>query len=96
MMNEYREFLHQWTFLIGGLSVVLLYLIKWYSRPKKSPPGPYGLPVLGYLPFFIKNPEQTACKLSKKYGPIISIRLGTEDVVLLNDFDSIRKVFTQH
>ena len=81
-----------WTWLVGALVVFILFLINWYRRPNKFPPGPRGIPVLGYLPFIGNKPHETAVKLSKKYGPILSMRLGFEDHLFLNDFDSIHKV----
>ena len=79
-----------WAFVV--LSTVVLFLINWYRRPKKFPPGPRGFPLVGYLPFLGKTPERTVDKLSKKYGKIMSVRMGFEDAVFLNDFDSINKV----
>ena len=36
--------------------------------------------------------EQTAYHLSKKLGNILTIRMGSDDVVFLNDYESIYKV----
>ena len=80
------------TWIIGTISIVLLYLINWYKRSNKFPPGPRGIPIFGYIPFIGSKPYETAAKLSKKYGPILSIRFGLEDQVFLNDFESIHKV----
>ena len=78
--------------LIGAISFVVLYFVNWYHRPNKFPPGPRGIPFLGYLPFLGKNSAKTAYELSKQYGSIMSIRLGNIDQVFLNAFDSVHKV----
>ena len=83
-----------WAWIIGTISIVFLYLINWYKRPNKFPPGPRGIPIFGYLPFIGNKPHKTVLKLSKKYGPILSIRFGLEDHLFLNDFESIHKVST--
>ena len=75
--------------------VVVLYLIYWYRRPQNCPPGPRGIPSLGYLPFMGDFPEKTLFKLSEKYGKIFTIRMGAEDVIILNDYDSIHAVSTK-
>ena len=72
-------------------AVVILYLIYWYQRPSKFPPGPRGIPFLGYLPAY-KSLEPTVYKLSKNFGRIMSVRIGVDDVVFLNDYETINKV----
>ena len=78
----------QWSHFIVGVSILLLSLVYWYRRPNKFPPGPRGVPILGYLPFLDKLPESTVLRLSQKYGKILSVRLGSQDVVFLNDYAS--------
>ena len=80
------------TLIAGCAFTVLIYLISWCRRPHRFPPGPRGVPLLGYIPFIKTRLEQTAFNLSQKYGPVISIRLGTEDHIVLNDYDSIHQV----
>ncbi|KAH6937193.1 hypothetical protein HPB50_025839 [Hyalomma asiaticum] len=58
---------------------------------KRTPPGPGGVPVLGYLPFLRTPYYVTFLELSKQYGPIIMIRLGCKDVLVLNDLTSIKE-----
>ncbi|CAK8692689.1 unnamed protein product [Clavelina lepadiformis] len=66
-------------------------MYSWYSKCSRvnSPPGPWGIPLLGILPFLGKYPERTLRKYSETYGPIISVRMATMDTVVLNDYDSI-------
>ncbi|KAH6937189.1 hypothetical protein HPB50_025835 [Hyalomma asiaticum] len=64
------------------------------QKEKRLPPGPRGVPILGYLPFIWKPFHVVFNDLSKKYGAVIRLRLGCRDVVVLNDLDSIRKGMT--
>ncbi|XP_076814663.1 cytochrome P450 2U1-like [Clavelina lepadiformis] len=73
--------------------VLLLLTYYWYQRPNKFPSGPRGLPVIGVAPFQGKHPYKTYMKWSKEYGPILSVRLGRNDAVILNDYDSVQQAF---
>ena len=83
------NFFSAWSLFATAL---MLYLYYWYKRPKHFPPGPRGIPLLGVLPFLGKYPEKVIKQWSKKYGSIMSVRFGPQDMIILNDFDSIQKV----
>lgn len=80
------------TIVLGGVLALKGFASKYKSGKKKLwPPGPRGLPVVGYLPF-IRRPYHIAFKkLSDRYGPVVRVRLGCKDVVVLNDLESIRE-----
>lgn len=59
------------------------------------PPGPMGLPFLGYLPFVGNEIHLTLTSLSERYGPIYQIFLGGIRVVVLNDAALVRQAFKQ-
>ena len=88
-MLEISNFFSTWSLIVTGL---LLYLYSWYRRPKRFPPGPRGVPLLGVIPFVGKYPEKVIKQWSRKYGPIMSVRFGPQDMIVLNDFESIQKV----
>ncbi|CAN7995742.1 unnamed protein product, partial [Ixodes hexagonus] len=78
--------------LVVTLVVTVLCFNKWTYAPNKSlPPGPRGIPVLGYLPFLGSSLQVTFKKLADTYGPIVRVRLGSKDVVVLNDLDTIKE-----
>jgi len=81
------------TSIAAGVFVSLL-LCYWYHRPKNFPPGPRGLPLLGVIPFLGRYFERSAKKWSETYGPVLSLRMGREDFVVLNDYESIYEVST--
>ena len=80
------------------LSVFLTakYLARLYDRRGLPfPPGPYGIPFFGFLPFLGHNFHFTLTRLSKWYGPIYQIYLGTNRIVIINDHKIIREAFRQ-
>jgi len=78
------------TLLVGFVTFLLVYF--WYRRGNKAPPGPRGVPILGVIPWIGKIPAKTMRKWSKKYGPVMSVRLGLKDWVVLNDYETIQEV----
>ena len=69
----------------------ILVLLQFYS---KLPPGPWGLPVLGYLPFISPvKPHETISKLVEKYGKVFSMQMGQVLCIVLADVEIIRTVF---
>ncbi|XP_076824768.1 cytochrome P450 2J6-like [Clavelina lepadiformis] len=78
------------------ISLFILFLLcYWHRRPKKFPPGPRGIPFLGVIPFVGAFPERAFAKWSKMYGPVLSVRMGREDWVILNDFQSLNQAFVK-
>lgn len=61
----------------------------------RLPPGPKGLPFVGYLPFVSNEIHLTLTSLSDRYGPIYQIFLGGIRVVVLNDASLVRQAFKQ-
>lgn len=67
-----------------ALIIVQLFKRLWIIF--KLPPGPYGLPFVGYLPFLNENKTEHYIKLGKKYGSPFSIHLGKYDFIIINDW----------
>lgn len=76
--------------LIGVLAAFYIYSSK--LKEKKFPPGPTGVPFLGYLPFVGNNTTRTFMRIGKKYGPIFSLNMGDQNWVVLNSYDVIHEV----
>jgi len=80
------------TFLLVVIISAVFWL--WWRKPHPNfPPGPRGVPLFGIFPWVGKYPERVLKKWSQKqYGPVMSARLGMEDVVVLNTFEAIQQV----
>ncbi|XP_072749452.1 cytochrome P450 18a1 [Anoplolepis gracilipes] len=79
---------------LACLSVFLvIQFIQWLMYIRSLPPGPWGIPYLGYIPFIKPKLYQQYDELAKKYGPIFSTRQGNQLIVVLSDANIIRKAF---
>ena len=72
-----------------GVTVFLCILVsvrRYYSNLCKFniPPGPWGLPVVGYLPFLGQQPQETLLRLRYKYGDVYSLQLGSIPTIVVN------------
>ncbi|GFU14633.1 cytochrome P450 2J5 [Trichonephila clavipes] len=62
----------------------------------KLPPGPSGLPFLGYYPFLSSEPEKDYTRMGKIYGDIFSFRsLGGNLIVVVNSVKLIKEVLVK-
>lgn len=77
-------------------SVVLLIVrkcVQWLRQIRSMPPGPWGLPFVGCLPFIKSELHLHFFDLAKKYGSVFSTRLGSQLVVVISDPRIIRETF---
>ncbi|KAL2098653.1 hypothetical protein ACEWY4_005133 [Coilia grayii] len=65
-------------------------------RLKRRLPGPFAWPVVGNAMQLGQMPHITFSKLAKKYGNVYQIRLGSNDIVVLNGDAAIRQALIQH
>ncbi|KAM7312799.1 putative cytochrome P450 [Ixodes scapularis] len=86
----------EWSSLVPLLAITAA--IIWYiyqsQDNSKLPPGPKGVPLLGYIPFLGKNHHLKFAELAKVYGPIVRFKYGMVNVVVLNDYASVKKWLT--
>ncbi|KAH8300581.1 hypothetical protein KR044_009590 [Drosophila immigrans] len=62
----------------------------------RTPPGPWGLPLLGYLPFLDKKaPHKSLQALAKRFGGIYQLSMGSVRTVVLADAALVRE-FLRH
>ncbi|KAM3321997.1 ferruginol synthase-like [Capsicum chacoense] len=63
---------------------VLFYKLTSHKEESRLPPGPRGLPIVGFLPFLRPNLHHQLTELSQQYGPIYKFWLGSRLCVVLN------------
>ncbi|EOA40169.1 hypothetical protein CARUB_v10008885mg [Capsella rubella] len=66
------------------------------SQVSKSPPGPPRLPIIGNIHLVGKNPHHSFTNLSKTYGPVMSLKFGSLNTVVIASRDAAREVLRTH
>ncbi|RDX58155.1 Flavonoid 3',5'-hydroxylase 2, partial [Mucuna pruriens] len=70
------------------VSILIFFITRFSLRSlfknhgRKLPPGPRGWPVVGALPLMGSMPHVTLAKMAKKYGPVMSLKMGTNTMVV--------------
>ncbi|KAM6201588.1 cytochrome P450 1A1 [Rhynchocyon petersi] len=85
------------------LAAFVFCLVLWMVRawkpqvPKglKSPPGPWGWPLIGHMLALGKYPHLTLTKLSQQYGDVLQIRIGSTPVLVLSGLDTLRQALVR-
>ena len=61
----------------------------------KAPPGPRGLPIVGSMLSLRKDPQIALTRISRKYGDVCMVRLGSVPTVVISHPDLVREAFTR-
>ncbi|XP_071910055.1 6,7,8-trihydroxycoumarin synthase-like isoform X2 [Coffea arabica] len=88
-----------WLFLCSILPLILIFLLQKTKKSKKTrgPPGPPGLPFIGNLhQLDSAKPHEYLWKLSKKYGPLMSLRIGSVPVVVISSSKMAKEALKTH
>lgn len=64
------------------LPLLLLFLLKHFNSSPQLPPGPNPWPILGNLLHMGKKPHVTLSNFAQSYGPLISLKLGTQVLIV--------------
>ena len=84
--------------LVAGC--IALLVILWFNRTRNStsnpPPGPKPLPLLqNILAVDVYKLHISFAKLAEQYGKIFKVSLLGEEIVVINDIDTLRKAFLE-
>ncbi|KAJ4832407.1 hypothetical protein Tsubulata_018943 [Turnera subulata] len=69
--------------ILVGLFLMIL-AFKESKEKAPLPPGPRGLPIIGYLPFLGHNLHQLFMELAQSYGPIYKLSIGQKLCIIIS------------
>ncbi|KAL8058763.1 hypothetical protein ABFX02_03G042400 [Erythranthe guttata] len=76
---------------------IFLHLFGYYKRSSsKLPPGPFPLPIIGNLLLLGRNPHRSLAKLSKTYGPLMYLKLGTVQTIVASSPEMAKEILQKH
>ncbi|XP_076650620.1 methyl farnesoate epoxidase [Halictus rubicundus] len=91
-----------WFGILLLVTVLILKVLLDYRRPRKFPPGPRGLPIVGNLFHIAKlaRKEKLFCdvwsRLAEKYGPVFSVKLGIQEpTIIVSGKDAITEMLNR-
>jgi len=74
------------------LFVLAVYVVSTLWENRNLPPGPFPLPVLGnLLSVGFKQPYRDLANMTKKYGKLFRIQMGSRKVIVINSYDIARE-----
>nr|WJZ49105.1 cytochrome P450 [Isodon lophanthoides var. gerardianus] len=83
--------IHIALFFVTALTCFL-----FLRRRRNLPPGPYPLPIIGNMLQLGSKPHQSFAQLSKKYGPLMSIHLGSLYTVIVSSPEMAKEILQKH
>lgn len=79
------------TFLLSSILPLLAFMYFGQDQEDKLPPGPLGLPIVGCLPWLMRDSNKYFMECHKKYGAMFTLRLGNSANVIINDYEMIKE-----
>ena len=72
--------------------LMAVYVTRTLWENRNLPPGPFPLPVLGnLLSVGLKQPYRDLANMTKKYGKLFRIHMGSRKVIVINSYDLARE-----
>ncbi|CAK9224517.1 unnamed protein product, partial [Sphagnum troendelagicum] len=84
-----------WLHIVGTISV-FLYLAWFIPKGTSRPPGPPNWPIVGSLFYLRKSFHRSVEDLAKKYGPIMYLRLGYLNYIIISNAEMAFQVLNIH
>lgn len=81
-------------------AVIALAVVAWsflvQGRNRRLPPGPFPLPIIGNLHLLGQLPHKALAALSLKFGPLMSLRLGSSLTLVVSSPDMAKEFLKTH
>ncbi|XP_060194026.1 cytochrome P450 81C13-like [Lycium barbarum] len=95
MQNLYSN--SSYCYLAILLFFLVILLVKHLLHPRKHlPPSPLSLPIIGHLYLTKNSLQQTFTSLSTKYGPVLYLRFGCRNLLVVSSPSAVEECFTKN
>ncbi|KAL8495443.1 hypothetical protein ACS0TY_019548 [Phlomoides rotata] len=86
------------TILLVIISIIAIALTSSFRarRSSRLPPGPYQFPIIGNILELGTKPHQSLAKLSRIYGPLMSLKLGSKTTIVVSSPEIAKIVLQKH
>ena len=95
-----EEEAHSWlipTSILLLFSLLLSkFILKRQANQQNLPPSPPALPIIGHLHLLKEPLHRSLHELTKKYGHMVFLRLGTRKVLLISSASAVEECFTKN
>ncbi|KAL0438782.1 UNVERIFIED_CONTAM: cytochrome [Sesamum latifolium] len=90
------------------VSVLCFFILTWFhilkrlnsrstgSASGKLPPGPRPFPIIGNFLHLGQKPHESLAELSKTYGPLMHLKLGTVDTIVVSSPEMAKEILHKH
>ncbi|KAM7250552.1 hypothetical protein ACFE04_022435 [Oxalis oulophora] len=97
MDSEFPMYYFYCMLLLAVLVIIFILDNLINSQPLKLPPGPRKLPFIGNLHNLLGDVTQNSLlRLSKLYGPVMFLRLGSIPTLVISSADVAKEIFKKH
>ncbi|XP_059455881.1 cytochrome P450 76T24-like [Corylus avellana] len=93
---EYLPFVLAVSFVWGFIHLLISGLRRRNSSSPGLPPGPRPFPIIGNILQLGKLPHEAAAKLSKTYGPLMTLKLGSRTTIVISSPDLAKEALQKH
>ncbi|KAL0296202.1 UNVERIFIED_CONTAM: Flavonoid 3'-monooxygenase [Sesamum radiatum] len=69
---------------------------KSFNKTPPMPPGPRGLPIVGFLPFLRPDMHIQFTELARQYGPVYKLWLGTKLCIVISSPSLTKEIVRDH
>nr|WRK15531.1 geraniol 8-hydroxylase [Nepeta nervosa] len=84
--------------ILSLLTIITLFYayLSFSTRGKNLPPGPTPMPLIGNLHLLGHHPHKSLARLAETYGPIMLLRLGAINTVVVSSAAVAKEVLQKH